>query len=158
MSSLREKMQEKPWIGWVVASVLLVVAVALFFRGSFAEKGAYNPERMREFVTIRYSDTGDEEKLRRGAFEKRLRSESSGLLDLSKGLLNPKTQQATGFLVDTEGWSETVNRINAERKRLGTEAAENSRRRPDAPTQLPAGFPPATEQPPAPPAAPADPK
>jgi len=157
MASLREKMREKPWIGWIVAGVLLAVAVALYFRGSIGDRGAYNPERMQEFVTIRYSDTGDEERLRRGTFEKRLRSEAAGLIDPAKGLINPKTQQPTGFLVDTRGWEETVARINEERKKLGSESAVTSRRRPDAPTELPPGLPPATEQPTAT-APPTDPK
>lgn len=146
MPSIREQLQKKPWLGWALAGVLMCLAVLLYFRNS-QSKGAYSPERMQEFVTIRYSDTGDEERIRRGAFEQRLRLEVQGLLDPSKGLVNPKTQQPTGFLVDTQGWDETVARINAERKRLGTDGNSAGRARPDAIQQLPAGLPPATEQP-----------
>lgn len=129
MPSIREVIQQRPWIGWVVALVLFGVSAFLVFRGN-GSGGAYSPEKLREIVTIRFSDTGEEVTMGRGDFERRLRLESSGIIDPAKGLLNPKTSQNTGFLVDVEGWRSTVDRINAERKKMGTDTAPPSSPRP----------------------------
>lgn len=127
MASVREALRSKPWIGWAVALVLFGISAFLIIRGN-RPRGAYSPERLREVVTIRYSDTGDEETMGRGDFERRLRLESSGVIDPGKGLTNPKTQQPTGFLIDAEGWKSTVDRINAERAKLGSTGATRSAR------------------------------
>ena len=50
----------------------------------------------------------------RGRFEKELRMRG-GDLDPSKGLINPKTNQPTGFLFDKKEWEETVARLKGER-------------------------------------------
>lgn len=134
MASLRETLKSSPWIGWVVALALFGLAAYLYF-GRGARTRAYDPEQLKEFVTIRYADTGDEERMRRGAFEKMLRMQSPGMLDPSKGIINPKTNEPTGFLIDKDGWEETCKRINAERQKFGGGGAAA---RPDAPA-APAG-------------------
>lgn len=128
MPSIRDVMQQKPWIGWAVALVLFAVSAFLIIRGNRGSGGSYSPERLREIVTIRYSDTGDEVKIGRGEFERRLRLESTGVIDVTKGLTNPKTQQPTGFLVDADGWKSTVDRINAERQKMGSTDAQRAAR------------------------------
>ena len=129
MPSIREVVQQKPWIGWAVALVLFGVSELLIYPTN-KPSGGYSADRLREIVTIRFSDTGEELTMGRGDFERRLRLESSGLIDPAKGLLNPKTNQNTGFLVDVEGWNKTVERINQERKKLGTDTSGASTPRP----------------------------
>ncbi len=121
MPSVRETLNKSPWIGWTLAFVLLAASAYLYFtRGS--DVNAYNPERMREFVTVKYADTGETEKMPRGKFERALREANKGQLDGSKGLVNPKTGQPSGFLFDKDDWDTTIARINEERKRLQGDA------------------------------------
>jgi hypothetical protein len=123
MPSLRETLNKSPWIGWALAFVLLGVSAYLYFSRT-TDVNAYNPERMREFVTVKFADTGEEERMPRGKFERALREAQKGQLDGSKGLVNPKTGQPTGFLFDKADWEETISRINDERKRLQGDAAK----------------------------------
>lgn len=123
MSNLRQKLNDKPWIGWTVAGAMAVLAGVVYFTRSSGSNVEYSQEYMTEMVTVKFADTGDELELPRGRFERMLRSSGSGTLDPSKGLINPKTNQPTGFLFDKSDWEKTVQRINSERKELGTDAA-----------------------------------
>ncbi len=116
MASIRDSLQKSPWIGWALALVMFGVAgYFAFFRGHVGVDPS-NPERMREIVTIKYTDTGEEVKMGRGQFERALRESQPGMtVDPSKGLVNPKTGQATGFLFDKDDWDSLVKQINAER-------------------------------------------
>lgn len=153
MASIRDTLKEKPWIGYVLI-IALFAGAGYFFIKANRPRGAYSPERLREKVTIRFSDTKEEITMGRGDFERQLRLQSTGLIDPNMGLLNPKTNQYTGILVDTDGWNQTVNRINEERRKLGSVEVTRSKR-PDAPVQaLPADG----SQPPAAPGAPTAPE
>jgi hypothetical protein len=114
LSRLREFFNKTPWAGWAVAGLLLATSAFLLVRGQ-KSSDPYNPERMREMVTIRFADTGDEVTMPRGAMDKELRRQGDKL-DPSKGLINPKTGQPTGFLFDKEEWDAMVTRINAEKE------------------------------------------
>jgi hypothetical protein len=113
MPSVREFLNKAPWAGWATAGILLLAAVFLFFRGQ-RNTDPYSPERMKEMVTIRFSDTGDEITMPRGTMDKQLRHQGA-TLDPGKGLINPKTGQPTGFLFDKEEWEAMVARINTEK-------------------------------------------
>ncbi len=128
---LRDAINQRPWLGWVVAGVILGLAVLIYIRRSSSDS-PYSPERMVQSVTIKYSDTGDEEQMPRGRFEKML-AEQPGKLDPAKGLLNPKTGQPTGFLYNKAEWEETCNRINAEKAAFG----KGGQPAPAAPTPAP---------------------
>lgn len=120
MPSIRDHMQQKPWIGWAVAGVLFAAAIYLYMSRSSASNVEYGQEYMTQMVTVKFADTGDEMELPRGRFEKMLRDSAGGTLDAAKGLINPKTNQPTGFLFSKSDWDQTISRINQQRKELGT--------------------------------------
>ena len=113
VQNLREFMNKKPWVGWVVAVLFLGASVFFFFRGQRSQD-LYSPNRMTEMVTVHFTDTDDEMTIPRGRLDKELRSQAN-LLDPSKGITNPKTGKPTGFLVDKEEWDAWVARINKEK-------------------------------------------
>lgn len=115
MQAIRKKMEEKPWIGWVLAGVLLAAAVYLYISRSSTRSIEYGPDFMTQMVTVKYADTGEEVEMPRGRFEVMLRSVNQGQLDPTKGIINPATNQPTGFLFDKDEWRESVDRINRER-------------------------------------------
>ncbi len=119
MAGIREMLQKSPWLGWAVAGVLLVTAVVLLMRGG-GGSSPYSQERMTEMVTIKFTDTGEEVEMPRGRFEMMLR-DRRGLVDPSAGIINPSTNQPTGFLFKKSEWEETVKRINEEKKRAAAE-------------------------------------
>jgi hypothetical protein len=108
MPGIRETLNQKPWIGWAVAGVLLVVAGWFAFRSMTVGGDRFNPDSMRETVTIKYTDTGDTEEVHRGRLIKRLLDECGGKPDPTRGLINPKTGQPTGFLFDKEEWDAMI--------------------------------------------------
>lgn len=126
MNRIRDFMNRSPWLGWVFAAVMLGVSVAIFLKLD-GSGDTYSPERMTEDVTIRFSDTGDEITMPRGRFEKELRMRGSAI-DPSKGIVNPKTNEPTGFLFNKAEWDETVARLNSEREGVAgaTQAAPKS--------------------------------
>jgi len=152
LTRLRDVMAKNPWIGWVLALLLLGVSVGLYFLRTRGDS-PYSPDRMKEMVTIRYTDTNEVEKIPRGRLDVMLRR-SGGKLDPSKGIVNPKTGQPTGFLEDSDAWEEMVNRINAEAEAAAA-AAKASGKREMRPVAREAIDP--SRTPPAPPAAPAAP-
>jgi hypothetical protein len=110
----RAILEKKPWIGWAVAGVFLVLAVWIYMRRT-TSSDPYSPERMTEMVTIKFTDTGDEVDMPRGRLDKELR-QSGGKLDPTKGVVNPKTGQPTGFPFNKAEWNEWITRINTERE------------------------------------------
>ncbi|MFA6045810.1 MAG: hypothetical protein WC718_12575 [Phycisphaerales bacterium] len=111
---IREFINQRPWIGWSLAGVLLVIVVYRFATGSGSQAGPYSPERMTEMVHIRFSDTGDEMEIPRGRLDKMMR-ERGTVLDPALGIENPKTGKFTGFPFSKGDWDEMIDRINKER-------------------------------------------
>ena len=150
----REAMAVKPWIGWVVALFILAIAAAVFFMRGRSES-VYSPDRMKEILTIRYTDTDEVVEVPRGRLEKMMR-EGGSSLDPSQGIINPKTGKATGFLVDADDWKEMVARINQEKEaaRAGATPGRKILVPPNRPTPSPTtpredlGAPPVTPPPP----------
>lgn len=108
--SIRDTMKAKPWIGWTIAGILLVVAAVLAYRSLFTERPD-SLERLSQNVTIRDRETGEEWTMKRAEMELILRRRS-GNLDPNVGLPNPKTGKLTGF-PKTE-WETTVERLKTE--------------------------------------------
>src|SRR5262249_40989356 len=114
MNAIRNFINRSPWLGWVLAVLLLLGGVWMYMRLRPAS-AAYSLERMSENVTIRCTETGKEWTMPRGEMEKQLFGRS-GQIDPSIGLPNPDTGKATGFPVDD--WKSTVERINKEKQAL----------------------------------------
>lgn len=112
MNRIRALLQS-PAVGWSVAAIAVGFAIFMLVRSFFATS-PYDPARLTQDVTIRYTDTGDEVKMSRGRFEKELRG-SGKVLNSEEGLVNPKTGKLTGFLVAANEWKETIERLNQER-------------------------------------------
>ncbi len=102
-------------MGWALAAVLLGVSVFFVIRSQRAGTDPYNPERMKQMLTVHFSDTDEEMTIPRGRLDKELRAQGSQL-DPSKGIINPKTGKPTGFLVDKEEWDGMIARINKEKE------------------------------------------
>ncbi len=122
---MRSLLTKYPWLGWVIAAFLLGVSVWLYFARTRGV-AEYDPESMKEMLTIRYTDTNETEKIPRGRLDQMLRR-SGDKLDPSKGIINPKTGQPTGFLVDDEEWTVIIDRIN--RDKDAARAAKGDRAR-----------------------------
>lgn len=122
MERLRQFIREKPWAGWIVALIAIATASVIIFRQNQSQ-GRFDVQNMQEYITIKYMDTGDEERIPRGRVDKMLR-EQGGALDASKGLVNPKTGQPTGFPIDKDDWEAWIKRINDDRARLGGDKAK----------------------------------
>lgn len=121
MTGIRERLNNAPWAGWTLAGVLLCVAVYVYFSRS-SSAVAYDPDQMKQEVTVKFADTGEEVVMPRGKFERQLREANRGTLDPTRGLINPKTQAPTGFLFNKAEWDATIARINKERKEAGTDS------------------------------------
>lgn len=115
MDKIREYLRRSPWMGWVVAGLLLA-ASAYFYLGR-GGGDPYSQKRLTSMVTIKYTDTGDEVDIPWGRVEKELRLRD-GKLDPSKGLINPKTGAATGFPFSKNEWEEACARINREAEEI----------------------------------------
>jgi hypothetical protein len=116
MQNIREFVNKSPWVGWIVAGLILLVAVWLYFRPS-SNESPYSPERMREMVSIKFTDTGDVIEMTRGDLDRMLRRRGE-TVDAGQGVVNPKTNLPTGFLYDKSEWDAMVARINAEKKEI----------------------------------------
>lgn len=110
MGLLRDKMAEKPMLGWGIASVLLIAAAVLAWMRFTAKD---ETGQLTQMVTIRCSETGETWQVLRGIMEKELYLRPLPV-DPNEGLMNPKTGKRTGFPIDQ--WKETVQRINTERE------------------------------------------
>lgn len=111
MEKLREMMKERPWIGWAVAGMLLVVAVYLGFFGGTGGGDDFSGQKMQEMVTIRFSDTDTTEEMPWGRVMKEL-SGRPGKLDATVGINNPATGKPTGFIFNKAEWDRIVGQIN----------------------------------------------
>jgi hypothetical protein len=114
--SVRDFIQKRPWLGWGVAIVVLAFAIWNTLRGP-SGGSVYSPESMREMVTIKFTDTGDEIEIPRGRLDKELRGRGS-TVDPAQGLTNPKTGQPTGFPYDKRDWQGMIERINKEKSAI----------------------------------------
>jgi hypothetical protein len=115
---LREKLNEKPMLGWIVAAVAIVGA-ALFILRSTGSNAPDSVERRSQMVTIRDTETGDEWTMNRGQFERLLLLEH-GRIDTNAGIPSKFSDgRPTGVLVDKKDWEETVERINKLKDALG---------------------------------------
>lgn len=115
LAGVREFLNKKPWIGWALALVFLAIGAYFFYRSRSAGPDPYNPARMTEMVTIRFTDTEDEITMPRGRLDKELRRQGDHL-DPSQGYINPKTGKPTGFLFNKTEWDEMIARINKEKE------------------------------------------
>lgn len=111
---LRETVNSKPWIGWAVAGAMILVAGFFAYRNMSGSGDRFAPESMRETVTIKYTDTGDTEEVHRGRLIKRLLDEQGGKVDATRGLINPKTGQPTGFLFDKREWDAMIKELEVQ--------------------------------------------
>jgi len=141
LNKFRDFVNKSPWIGWCVAAAILAVAVYLYIRTP-ANESPYSPERMREDVSIKFTDTGDVVEMSRGELDRMLRRRGEKI-DGSVGILNPKTNQPTGFLYDKEEWDVMIARINQEKSEIksssGMSVAPSPRRDlPKVATEAPA--------------------
>ncbi len=110
MANVRELINKKPWLGWSVAGAAMCVAAYFAWRSN-SVKGEYTTERMTQNVTIRFTDTGDTMEIARGRLMRDLMM-TGGPLDPTKGIINPKTNQPTGFPFDKADWETMVKQIN----------------------------------------------
>ncbi|MCC6427071.1 MAG: hypothetical protein IT435_09665 [Phycisphaerales bacterium] len=111
---IRDFINKSPWLGWVVAGVILVGSffVYRFMSGS---GDPYSVERLSEMVTIKCVETGEEWEMTRGQMELELR-QRQGMIKDGEGLQNPKTGKFTGYPFSKREWSETVKRLNEARQ------------------------------------------
>ena len=110
---VREFLKSKPWMGWGLAGVLLLVCALVWYRSLNAGANEYSVDRMTQTVTIRDRETGEEWTLPRGRMEQYLWDRPLPI-DPSQGLPNPKTGKLTGF--PKSEWESTVDRIVKERE------------------------------------------
>ncbi len=128
LTRIRELMNGSPWLGWVLAALILAASVVIYQRGQ-GGTDPYSPERMRETVTIRFTDTEDEIEMTRGQLDKELRRRGAQL-NPGEGIINPKTGKPTGFLFSKDEWETMIARINEEKASIRSAAAEKSAKRP----------------------------
>ncbi len=120
MSSIREQLNARPWLGWAFAGVVVVASVVTFIRMRSSDDGAMSGDALTEEVTIRYTDTGETVSMLRGRLTRELLGKD-GKLDPSQGIRNPKTGELSGVLVNDKQWQKLVAEINA----LKEDAARN---------------------------------
>jgi hypothetical protein len=120
--SIRDFLKSKPWAGWAVAGVLIVVTGWVWYRSLGGGADPYTLGRMTETITIRDRETGDEWTMQRGRFEQALWDRPLPI-DPSQGVANPKTGKLTGF--PKSEWESTIDRISRERN--ATASAKGSK-------------------------------
>ena len=116
MNNIREFLNRSPWLGWLLAILLLLGGAFMYWRmrpGS----APYSQAQMTQNVTIRCTETGKEWTMPRGRMEQELFARA-GALDAGVGLTNPDTGRPTGFPVDD--WKSTVERINEAKRALAS--------------------------------------
>jgi hypothetical protein len=113
MDRFRDWLVKNPWAGWVLAGLILVSAVGLYFFRTSGSGDTYSPDSMREELTVRFTDIGDTMKIPRGRLDRMLRDRKT--FDPAEGITNPATGKPTGFLVDEDEWNGMLNRIKTER-------------------------------------------
>lgn len=120
MSSIRDQLNARPWLGWAFAGVVVVASVVTFIRMRSSDDGVMSGDALTEEVTIRYTDTGETVSMLRGRLTRELLGKD-GRLDPSQGIRNPKTGELSGVLVNDKQWQKLVAEINA----LKEDAAKN---------------------------------
>jgi hypothetical protein len=107
---MRRLIEEKPWIGWTIAAVMLLGGLYMVGRLFLGGGGA---DSLTEHVVIVYEDTGEESKVLRGTLQRILLSEAvNAPLNPAQGLTNPKTGKKTGFPQDRAMWEGLVRDVN----------------------------------------------
>ncbi len=114
---IRDILKSKPWAGWAVAGVLIVVCGWVWYRSLSGGADPYTLGRMTQTITIRDRETGDEWTMQRGRFEQALWDRPLPI-DPSQGVANPKTGKLTGF--PKSEWESTIDRISRERQATAT--------------------------------------
>jgi hypothetical protein len=109
---IRETLKSKPWAGWTLAGVLLLVMAWVWYRGLYGNSNPTGLERTTQDIVIRDRETGEEWTLKRGRMEQLLWDRPLPI-DPTQGLPNPKTGKLTGF--PKSEWESTVDRISQER-------------------------------------------
>lgn len=113
---IREIINQKPWIGWVVAGAFLLTGASYFF-WSKNTQSIYSADKLQEVVSIKFTDDNSTMTMPRGRLMKLLSERSQ--LNENEGIPNPKTGKLTGFLYDEAEWKEMVSRINSEKAAAG---------------------------------------
>lgn len=114
MEKLRKFVNERPWLGWVVAVAMLGVSLFIYQNLSGAND-PYSVDRLSEMVTLKCSETGHEWEMTRGEMELQLR-QRQGMAKPTDGIVNPQTGKPTGFPFSKSDWEATITRLNAERQ------------------------------------------
>ena len=115
--NIRESLNKNPTIGWALAAVLALAAVGYAFFGN-KDEGAVPTDK----VTVLFTDTNEEVVMRRGVLEKIL-SERPGPVDPAQGIVNPKTQVASGVILNKDDWAKTVEKLNAEKRAAAAQSS-----------------------------------
>ncbi|GMV25782.1 MAG: hypothetical protein AMXMBFR58_18130 [Phycisphaerae bacterium] len=116
MEKLRKFINDRPWLGWAFAGVILVVSLFVY-RALSGKNDPYSVDRLSEIVTLKCAETGFEWQMTRGEMERELRSRV-GMAKPEDGLQNPQTGKFTGFPFDKSEWTETIERLNGERQEV----------------------------------------
>ncbi len=142
LANAREFMNKSPWMGWALAGLLLAFSAFWLMRGQ-RSSDPYDPERMKDSVVIKFSDTGEEITMTRGELDRQMRR-SGDKLDMTQGVINPATGKATGFPFNKSEWEEMITRINAEKQEFKKSSGNRSvvARKELPPTPPPAPQPP----------------
>lgn len=139
MNAIRQFLKNSPWAGWAFAGLILVAAIYIYMSRANSSN-PYNPDRMREMVSIKFADTGEVIEMPRGRLDKEIRGRGDKI-DPSVGIINPKTGQPTGFLFDSAEWTGMIDRINREksqvREQAGGRTVTSVPRAPTAPSEQP---------------------
>lgn len=113
---MRRLIEEKPWIGWAVAGLLMLVGAFLVARPLLSGSGG--PQALADHVIIIYEDTGEEGKVGFGSLQRILLQEAARQpLNPAEGLTNPKTGKKTGFPKDRDMWQKLVTNANEAMKK-----------------------------------------
>lgn len=113
---IRKFVNDRPWMGWVVALVILVGS--FFVYRMLSGKGdPYSVDHLSEMVTLKCAETGLEWEMTRGEMELELR-QRQGMCKPTDGLRNPQTGKLTGFPFSKPEWEETITRLNGERQEV----------------------------------------
>ena len=59
MTSIRDQLNARPWLGWAFAGVVVVASVFMYFRLRSTDEGALSGDSLTEEVTVKYTDTGE---------------------------------------------------------------------------------------------------
>jgi hypothetical protein len=107
---IRDSINAKPWLGWLMAGIILVGAVVMYFQLSGGSGSAFSSDRATEMMTIKFTDTGKTIEMPRGRVIRQLMDRGKDI-DSEKGIENPETHQFTGFPYDKNGWDSMVAEI-----------------------------------------------